>query len=141
MYLHHGFTTDFDNGLTVSVQFNAPHRDEDGKLVTVEMACWKTGKGPGDGEKTHGILWLTRDVWPENWSDDCSYDDIVGYVPVDRVMDFMDRAVQLPTDYISLLAVQKHTANIKQETARLKQEIEDLKADTTYYHGKLLKVK
>ena len=56
-------------------------------------------------------------------------------------MDFMDRAVQLPTDYISLLAVQRKTANIKQETARLKQEIEDLKADTTYYHGKLLKVK
>ena len=132
MYLHHGFTTDFDNGLTVSVQFNAPHRDEDGKLVTVEMACWKTGKGPGDGEKTHGILWLTRDIW----SDDCSYDDIVGYVPVDRVMDFMDSAVQLPTDYISLLAVQKHTANIKQETARLKQEIEDLKREAT--EGKIV---
>ena len=67
---------------------------------------------------THGILWLTRDIW----SDDCSYDDIVGYVPVDRVMDFMDRAVQLPTDYVSLLAVQRKTANMKQEAEELRRE-------------------
>jgi hypothetical protein len=91
---HHGFTTNLHNGLTVSVQFHDgayANRDNDGVLQSVEIACWKTGDQD---------MWLTRDVW----ADDCSYDDVVGHISVDRVMDFIDRAVQLPTDYVSLLA-------------------------------------
>ena len=46
----------------------------------------------------------------------------MGRIPVDRVMDFMDCAVQLPTDYVSLLAVQRKTANMKQEAEELRRE-------------------
>ena len=116
---HHGFTTDLHNGLTVSVQFHDgaySNRDDDGVLQSVEIACWKTGDPD---------MWLTRDVW----ADDCSYDDVVGHISVDRVMDFMDRAVQLPTDYVSLLATQRKTANMKREAEELQEEIEDLKQE------------
>ncbi len=117
---HHGFTTDLHNGLTVSVQFHDgayANRDDDGNLVSVEIACWKTGSIE-NAPHPSDIQWLTRDVW----ADDCKYDDVVGRIPVDRVMDFMDRAVQLPTDYVSLLAVQRKTANMKQEAEELRRE-------------------
>ena len=119
----HGFTTDLHNGLTVSVQFHEgayANRDDDGNLVSVEIACWKTGGVSTcvEGHVRRVRLWLTRDVW----ADDCKYDDVVGRIPVDRVMDFMDRAVQLPTDYVSLLAVQRKTANMKQEAEELRRE-------------------
>jgi len=116
---HHGFTTDLHNGLTVSVQFHDgaySNRDDDGVLQSVEIACWKTGDPD---------MWLTRDVW----SDDCKYDDVIGHISVDNVMDFMDRAVQLPTDYVSLLAVQRETANMKQEAERLKQESAEIRRE------------
>jgi len=124
---HHGFTTDLHNGLTVSVQFHDgayANRDDDGNLVSVEIACWKTGSME-NAPHPSDIQWLTRDVW----ADDCKYDDVVGHISVDRVMDFMDRAVQLPTDYVNLLAVQRETANIKQETERLKQESEEIRRE------------
>ena len=137
MNMNCGFTTDLANGLTVSVQWHDgayATRDDDGNLVSVEMACWTTTKSTesSQGWVESGGEWLTRDVWPE----DCFDDDVVGYVPVMASMRMMDTAAQLPTDYVSLLATLKETADIKQETAdikqeteRLKQEIEDLKQE------------
>jgi hypothetical protein len=127
MDMNCGFTTDLANGLTVSVQWHDcayATRDDDGKLISVEMACWKTGE---DQSGPHGgILWLTSDVWAE----DClPYEDVMGHVPVMDSMRMMDRAVQLPMDYVSLCAKQKETANRKQEAEDLKQEIEDLKQE------------
>ena len=115
---HHGFTTDLHNGLTVSVQFHDgayANRDDDGVLQSVEIACWKTGDPD---------MRLTRDVW----ADYCKYDDVVGHISVDRVMDFMDRAVQLATDYVSLLAVQRKTAITKQKIAELQEELNELQS-------------
>jgi hypothetical protein len=115
---HHGFKADFTNGLTVSVQWHDgayANRDDDGVLQSVEIACWKTGDID---------IWLTRDVWP----DDCKYDDVIGHISVDNVMDFMDRAVQLPTDYVSLLAVQRKTAITKQKIAELQEELDEMQS-------------
>ena len=44
-------------------------------------------------------------------------------------MRMMDRAVQLPMDYVSLCAKQKETANRKQEIEDLKQERDNLERE------------
>ena len=115
---HHGFTTDLHNGLTVSVQFHDgayANRDNDGVLQSVEIACWKTGDQD---------MWLTRDVWAT--AD--GFDDVMGHIPVDSVMGLMDCAVQLPTDYVSLLATQRKTAITKQKIAELQEELDELQS-------------
>jgi len=100
-----GFTTDLDNGLTVSVQFHDgayATRDDDDKLVSVEMACWTTSKGPGEMKDNRlSAQWLSRDVWP----DDCTRNDVLGYVHVDKVMHMMDQAAQMSSKYVDALAV------------------------------------
>ena len=126
MNMNCGFTTDLANGLTVSVQWHDgayATRDDDGKLISVEMACWKTGKGkPVAGD----IRWLTRDVWAE---DCCPYDDVIGHVPVMDSMRMIDAASQISTRYVDVLATLKETANMKREADELKQEIEELKQE------------
>ena len=115
---HHGFTTNLHNGLTVSVQFHDgayANRDEDEVLQSVEIACWKTGDPD---------IWLTRDVWVT--AD--GFDDVMGHIPVDHVMGLMDCAVQLPTDYVSLLATQRKTAITKQKIAELQEELDELQS-------------
>ena len=95
-----GFTTELKNGLTVSVQFHDGAlglRDDDGKLVNVEMACWKTDKDK---------LWLSSDVWPE----ECQSADVVGYVHVNEVMHLIDAATQMSARYVDVLANQRATA-------------------------------
>ena len=127
MDMNCGFTTDLANGLTVSVQWHDcayATRDDDGKLISVEMACWKTGSMEGS---SGAIQWLTCDVWADECRDSTS--DVVGFVTVMDSMRMMDRAAQLPMDYVSLCAEQKETANRKQEAEELKQEIEDLKQE------------
>ena len=79
-----------------------------------------------DAKDSGAILWLTRDVWAEGYP----HDDVIGHVSVDRVMDFMDRAAQLPTDYVSLLAELRATANMKREAEEVKQEAEDWKRES-----------
>jgi len=100
-----GFTTDLDNGLTVSVQYHDcayATRDDDDKLVSVEMACWTTRKRPGEMKDNRlSGQWLSRDVWP----DDCIQDDVLGHLPVDKVMHMMDQAQQLLSWQVDALAV------------------------------------
>ena len=126
MNMNCGFTTDLANGLTVSVQWHDgayATRDDDGKLISVEMACWKTGKvKPVSGD----ILWLTSDVWAEAC---CPYDDVIGHVPVMDSMRMIDAASQISTRYVDVLATLKETANMKREADELKQEIEELKQE------------
>ena len=138
MNSHHGFTTELQNGLTVSVQWHdlaSAMRDEDDKLITVEIACWKT-----DQTRTYSIevedanwtdeikdafrarAWLTQDVWPE----DGYSEDMLTYVPVVRIMDMIDSATQLPNNYVNLLHTQRAKNQVVRKINELKQEAVEL---------------
>ena len=133
MNFHCGFNTDLDNGLTVSVQFHDgvyARRDDDGKLLTVEMACWTTTKSTQmwTNAPPVEIVWLTGDVWGLG-NRHLASDDVMGHVPVEDVMHMIDAASQISTRYVDVLAPLKETANMKREAAELKQEIEELKQE------------
>lgn len=89
-----GFSTNLPNGLTVSVQWHnraySKRDGKNGKIRSVEIACWVTDKqvnGFSRGE------WMTRRVWPNEVRRDREFiDDVVGYVSVADVIQFIDDA-------------------------------------------------
>tara|TARA_R110000751_G_scaffold166626_1_gene272468 strand:+ start:630 stop:992 length:363 start_codon:yes stop_codon:yes gene_type:complete len=97
MYKLTGFNTVLENGLVVSVQYHDTAystRDDDGKLASVEMACWRK---VATGERVD--VWLTYDVWSIE-GNDCG---VAAYVPVDNVMHMIDTATQLGADDVDML--------------------------------------
>ena len=104
MYKLNGFRTELDNGLMVSVQYHDTAysaRDDDGKLTSVEMACWRIMES---GVRID--VWLTYDVWKIE-GNDCG---VAAYVPVNDVMHMIDTATQLGADDVDMLHAKREEA-------------------------------
>ena len=89
----HGFHTELQNGVTVSVQWDEGHLsqiDKTGTPISVEMACWIKVPAKGGYNATKNV-WMTKIIWPyrEHYGD-----DVLGYIPVADVIKLIDIAAE-----------------------------------------------